>query len=49
MQLLFFDFEPRPKDDGLSIPGWGDQAYQISAMTAKPKDGIPMVAKLREG
>jgi cytochrome P450 len=47
LTLRYFDFEPRLKNDGLSIPGWGGQAFQVFKMTAKPKDGIPMVVKLR--
>lgn len=47
LTLRWFDFEPRLKNDGLSIPGWGERMYQINKLTAKPKDGLPMVVKLR--
>jgi len=42
----WFDFEPVFKDHGLSIPGYGGRAYQELKLIAKPKDGIPMRAKM---
>ena len=49
LTLRFFDFEPRIDEMGPGIDGWGGRAYQELKLTAKPKDGIPMVVKMREG
>ncbi|CZT41156.1 uncharacterized protein RSE6_00867 [Rhynchosporium secalis] len=45
--VRYLDFEAKFKDHGLSVPGWGGQAYQELNMSAKPKDGIPMKAYLK--
>lgn len=46
MTIRYFDFEAAFNPHGLSIPGWGGRAYQELKMTAKPKDGLPMRAKM---
>lgn len=46
LTLRYFDFEAMFKPHGLSIPRFGGRAYQELKLTAKPKDGIPMKAKL---
>jgi cytochrome P450 len=48
LTLRWFDFETRFREDAASIPGWGGKAYQIFKLTARPVDGMPMVAKLRD-
>ncbi|RDW89675.1 hypothetical protein BP6252_01707 [Coleophoma cylindrospora] len=48
MTLRFFDFTPMLNQDGPEIDGWGGKAYQVLALSAKPKDGIPMTVKLRK-
>ncbi|CZR60715.1 related to sterigmatocystin biosynthesis P450 monooxygenase STCS [Phialocephala subalpina] len=47
LMVRWFDFEAQFRDHGLKIEGWGGRAYQELKLSAKPKDGIPMVAKLR--
>ncbi|KAF8848019.1 cytochrome P450 [Acephala macrosclerotiorum] len=47
LMVRWFDFEAKLKDHGLKVEGWGGRAYQELKLSAKPKDGIPMVAKLR--
>ncbi|KAI1869332.1 uncharacterized protein JN550_005962 [Neoarthrinium moseri] len=45
-----FDFQPDYKGDDSprnSIEGYGRRAYQTMYTTAKPKEGIPMLIKLR--
>lgn len=42
----WFDFAPVFADHGLAIEGYGGRAYQELKLTAKPKDGIPMKARL---
>jgi len=47
LMVRWFDFEAKFKDHGLKVEEWGGRAYQELKLSAKPKDGIPMVAKLR--
>lgn len=46
MTLRWYDFQTVFSGDGPSIPGFGERAYQELKLTAKPKDGIPMIVKL---